>query len=136
MNRARGWTGPTLGLVLLVSCGFVAGCGEDRPSGAVARGEAIAEDVGCMACHSTGTDAKIGPGWGEIWGTEVELADGRTVTVDEDYLRRAITDPGADVVSGFQLAMPRVPLSDEEVEALTAYLRWVSGDESVSGGGS
>jgi cytochrome c oxidase subunit II len=114
----------------LVLAGALTACGEDRASGDVGRGEAIAQDVGCMACHSTGTDTKIGPAWGGIWGTEVELEDGRTVVVDEDYLRRSITDPEADVVSGFQLAMPRVPLSDEEIDALVAYLR------SVSGGGS
>jgi len=89
-----------------------------------------------MSCHSTGTDTKIGPPWGGLWGSEVELADGRTVTVDEAYLRRSITEPDADVVAGYPLSMPRVPLSDEEVDALTTYLRWVSGDESVSGGRS
>jgi cytochrome c oxidase subunit 2 len=114
---------------------LVAGaCSEDR-DGPTARGEAIADDAGCMACHSTGTDAKIGPGWGGIWGTEVELTDGRTVTVDEEYLRRSIIDPGAGVVAGYQLAMPQVPLSDEEIDALTAYVRDVAGG-SASGGGS
>jgi cytochrome c oxidase subunit II len=123
-------------LSTLVVTGTLMSCGEGRAGGEVSRGRAIAEDVGCMACHSTGTDAKIGPAWGDIWGTEVELADGRTVTVDEEYLRRSIVDPGADVVAGYQLSMPRVPLSDEEVDALVAYLRSVSGDEAVSGGGS
>ena len=118
------------GLLALAAAAVLVGCGEDREGGEVSRGQAIAEDAGCMACHSTGTDAKIGPAWGGIWGTEVELADGRTAVVDEEYLRRSITDPEADVVSGFQLAMPRVPLSDEEVDALVAYLR------DVSGGGS
>jgi cytochrome c oxidase subunit II len=117
-------------LSALAVTGAITSCGEDRADEEVSRGRAIAEDVGCMACHSTGTDAKIGPGWGGIWGTEVELADGRMVTVDEEYLRRSIVDPGADVVAGYQLSMPRVPLSDEEVDALVAYLR------SVSGGGS
>ena len=126
----RGAAPLAIGALLGSAALVVSGCGEDRASGEVSRGQAIAEDVGCMACHSTGTDAKIGPAWGGIWGTEVELADGRTVTVDDEYLRRSVVDPDADVVAGYQLSMPRVPLTDDEVDALVAYLR------SVSGGGS
>ncbi len=105
-------------------------CGDDGGGGPAARGAAIVEDVGCTACHSTGGGPEIGPAWSDTWGTERELEDGRTVVVDEDYLRRSIVDPGADVVAGFQVAMPIVPLSDEEVDAVVAYLR------DVTGGGS
>ena len=102
------------------------GCGDDGDD-PVARGRAIAEDVGCTACHSTGTDDRLGPGWGGIWGTERELADGGTVVVDEDYVRRSITRPDAEVVTGFTTRMPRVPLTDEEIDDLTSYLREVTG---------
>lgn len=103
-------------------------CGDDGGGDdPVARGGEIARDVGCMACHDTGTTTRIGPGWGATWGTEAELTDGRTVVVDEEFLRTAVADPNADVRVGFEPSMPRVPLSDEEIDDVTAYLRDVSG---------
>lgn len=104
----------------LAACGG----GDDDPAAA---GKEIARDVGCMACHDSGTSTRIGPGWGGTWGEEVELEDGRTVVVDEEYLRRSITDPTADVRAGFPPSMPRVPLSDEEIDQVVAYLRQVAG---------
>ena len=109
---------------LVIGLGACGGDGGDDP---VARGEEIARDVGCMACHDSGTTTRIGPGWGGTWGTEVELTDGRTVVVDEEFLRTAIADPNADVRAGFEPSMPRVPLSDEEIDDVTAYLRDVAG---------
>lgn len=109
---------------------LVAACGDDGGDPQVARGRSIVEDVGCTACHSTGTTPGIGPAWGGSWGTERELVDGTTAVVDEDYLRRAVVDPSAEVAAGFQVSMPIVPLSDEEVDAVVAYLR------DVTGGGS
>lgn len=111
-------------LLLASSCGGGGGGGGDGPA---ERGRALASDVGCAGCHSSGTDDGLGPGWGDRWGAEIELADGRTVVVDDDYLRRSIVDPGADVVPGFTARMPQIPLSDEEIDDLTAYLREVSG---------
>ena len=110
----------TLSLALLL-----AGCADGDPDDPVSRGESIARDVGCTACHSTDTDDRIGPGWGGMWGSTEELADGRSVTVDEAYVRRSITEPDADVVAGFAPSMPRVPLSESEIDALVAYLREV-----------
>lgn len=95
--------------------------------GPVDRGRAVAQDVGCASCHSTGTDDGIGPGWGGIWGTERELVDGSTVVVDEDYLRRSITDPDAEVAAGWEPIMPRIALSDDELDDVVAYLREVTG---------
>lgn len=101
-------------------------CGGEA-DGAVRRGEALARDVGCQSCHSTGTDDGLGPGWGGIWGTERELVDGTTVVVDEAYLRRSIVDPGAEVVAGYDQIMPTLAVSDDELDDLVAYLREVSG---------
>lgn len=111
-------------LSLLVVAGAACGSGEEP---AVARGRAIAQDVGCTSCHSTGTTDGLGPGWGDTWGTEREMADGSTVVVDEAYLRRSITDPDAQVVAGFNPIMPRVHLSDDELDDVVAYLREVAG---------
>jgi cytochrome c oxidase subunit II len=111
----------------LVALGIVlAGCGADTDP-QVARGEAIAQDVGCLSCHSTGTADGLGPGLGGIWGTERQFEDGTTAVVDEAYLRRSIVDPDAQVVAGFMPIMPALPLSDAELDDVVAYLREVTG---------
>lgn len=124
-GRVRRRLAVVLGVAAIV--GVLGGCGDDGDDDPVARGRAIAEDVGCTACHSTGTDDRLGPGWGGIWGTERELVGGGTVVVDEEYLRRSIAQPDAEVVTGFTTRMPRVPLTDEEIDDLTSYLREVTG---------
>lgn len=105
---------------LLSACG---GGGESLAD----QGRATAQDVGCLSCHSTGTDDGLGPALGGIWNEERTFTDGSTGVVDEDYLRRSILDPDSQVVDGFQPIMPQVHLSDEEFEGVVAYVREVAG---------
>lgn len=107
----------------------VAGCGggdveapTDGLSAAAARGAEVAEAYQCVSCHSVSGSERRGPTWLGIWGEQVELTDGRTVTVDDAYVRRSIDDPGADVVDGFGAIMPRFDLDDDELQALSAYI--------------
>ncbi|MEZ4436688.1 MAG: cytochrome c oxidase subunit II [bacterium] len=98
----------------------------DQPT-PVERGAAIYARMGCESCH--GIDAAVAaPRLHGIWDTEVELADGRTVRVDDDYLRRSILRPAADVVAGHQPLMPAYQgrLDEGEVLALIAYIRSLS----------
>ena len=121
-----------LGLPLLV--GALAACGDDSPSGgepgtddAVGRGQQLARTRGCAACHGANGQGGLGPAWTDAMGTEVTLADGSTVTVDEAYLTRSITDPSAQVVEGYTVTMPKTALSDAEVADLVAYITSLSG---------
>lgn len=121
-------------IMLIVPLGLagavLAACGDDgdvaeAPSGdpAAARGQELFSENGCSSCHSTSGGQSTGPHLDEVFGQEVELADGSTVVADEDYLTRSIQDPTADVVDGFQPIMPSLGLSDEDIEALVAYIR-------------
>lgn len=106
-----------LALALLVAaCGGGGGGQSPSPSG-----EDLAAEVGCLACHQE-TDSAIAPSLHGIWGTEVTLEDGSTVIVDEEYVRRSITDPGADLVEGYGAAMPTFPLDDAEVDRLVEWV--------------
>lgn len=101
--------------------------GDDAPSTEglspeAAKGAELVQTHRCTTCHRTGTDRAAGPGWGGLAGSERELSDGSTVVADGDYLRRAITDPSAEVAAGFANAMPSFDLSDEELDAIVAYL--------------
>jgi cytochrome c oxidase subunit 2 len=47
------------------------------------------------------------------------------VVVDEDYIRKSILDPTADLVEGYQPLMPPQEglLSEDEITALIEYLK-------------
>lgn len=99
----------------------LAGCGGGGEGAAPTPGE-LAADVGCLACH-TESDTAMAPSLHGIWGTDRELADGSMVTVDDDYVRRSIVDPGADIAAGYGQNMPRMPLDDAEIDELVEWVR-------------
>ena len=60
-----------------------------------------------------------------LYGSRVELADGRTVTADENYLRESIMNSQAKIVKGFQPIMPAFQgmVSEENLLQLIAYIK-------------
>jgi cytochrome c oxidase subunit 2 len=60
-----------------------------------------AEGFGCVACHSIDGAPGVGPTWQGLYGREEELADGSTVTVDDEYITSSIIDPNAQITAGF-----------------------------------
>lgn len=93
----------------------------------VARGKKLVEDSGCLACHSLDGTAKIGPTLKGIFGRTVELADGKKVNADDNYLRESLIEPNARLVKGFQAVMPtfKQTLKEEDIAAIIAYLKTV-----------
>jgi len=91
------------------------------------RGKVLAQQFGCVACHSTDGTRLVGPTWKGLFGSTRTLQDGTTVQADEDYLRTAILDPGAQVVQGFPTGvMPTTfkdQLTPEQIEDLIAYIK-------------
>jgi cytochrome c oxidase subunit 2 len=89
------------------------------------RGKALVEKSGCPACHALEGKEKIGPNFGQKFGRKVLLADGTSVTADEEYLRESIYDPKAKVVKGYPAVMPtfKGSLSPDDVGAIIAYLK-------------
>src|SRR5690606_10065599 len=79
-------------------------------------GQLLYERRGCIQCHSTDGTPKAGPSFRGIFGSEQGLADGTTVTVDENYIRESILEPLAKVRAGFRPVMPtyRGQLNDAE----------------------
>jgi cytochrome c oxidase subunit 2 len=87
-------------------------------------GELLVSQNGCAACHSINGAAGIGPTWAGLFGSEVELADGSTVIADEAFIRESIREPQAKIVKGFESQqMPQYNFSDEELDALVAYIK-------------
>lgn len=124
MLRGMAWT---LGLVVVVAS--VSACGGNEPPEAasvspeVVAGEELAQSLGCSACHSVNGSRRTGPTWLGLYGEDVTLKDGTTVVADDTYVRRSIDDPAVDVVEGFSPIMPQFDLSQDELAALTAYIR-------------
>lgn len=108
-------------LAVLAAVMAIAACSGDAAGGDPISGEAVAGDLGCVACH-TDTDTDLGPTWNGIWGSSVELEDGSIVTVDEAYVRRSIEEPQAEIVAGYGASMPLIPMSEEEKSALVDYI--------------
>lgn len=92
-----------------------------------AAGEKIFSELGCATCHRTDTQGR-GPNLQGVFGKPVQLADGRTVTADENYLRECILDPGAKRVKGFQPIMPTFQglVTEEQINALVAYIKSIA----------
>jgi cytochrome c oxidase subunit 2 len=92
-----------------------------------ARGERLVEERACLSCHSTDGTRLTGPSWKGLAGSTVELADGRRVVADRDYLRRAVQDPNAEIVEGFPSGIMAAvvkpgSVSAEDADAIAAYI--------------
>ena len=92
-----------------------------------ASGEKIFAELGCATCHRSDSQGR-GPNLLGAFGKPVQLEDGRIVTVDENYVRESILDPGAKIVKGFKPVMPTFQglVSEEQVNALVAYVKSLS----------
>jgi len=103
---------------------FAAWLGGETGLTPVEAGQALYQQMGCATCHAAG-DASRGPSLEGIFGAEEMLADGTAVTVDEEYLRESIVNPGAKIVQGYAPLMPNFAnqLSEEDVSNLIAYIK-------------
>ncbi|SEE94344.1 cytochrome c oxidase subunit II [Pseudomonas migulae] len=97
------------------------------PSSVLEKGRQLAEQYGCGACHSQDGSASLGPGWKGLYGRIEPLADGTRVKVDEAYLKESILDPKARLVQGYPPVMVAYTLNDDELGALVALIKSLSG---------
>ena len=92
-------------------------------------GMSLAQEQGCLGCHTTDGRELIGPTWKGLFGKEEKLKDGTTVIVDSAYLRESILNPNAKIVARFVgNIMPRDfrdRLSDQQIEAIIEYIKTV-----------
>lgn len=79
----------------------------------------------CTACHNASTEKKVGPGLAQVFGHQVDLADGTKVTADENYLRESILNPAAKIVAGYPNAMTpfQGQISEQELLGVIEYIK-------------
>jgi len=90
----------------------------------VAAGEKLFADKACATCHLANGTGRA-PSLSGVYGAKVLLADGTTVTADDDYIRESILQPNAKIVAGYQPLMPTFQgqLTEEQILGLTAYIK-------------
>lgn len=100
------------------------GGGQANESPAAA-GKRLFEELRCAACHLPETGPVRGPPLQGVFGREVTLKGGQTVTADENYLRESILRPGAKVVKGYEPIMPSFDgqVDEEQLIQLIAYIK-------------
>jgi cytochrome c oxidase subunit 2 len=107
-----------------------------RTSGTpVENGQRLFTDLACITCHKTDSTGR-GPSLLGVFGSAVELTDGRTVIADDNYIRESIMSSQAKVVKGYQPIMPAFQgmVSEENVLQLIAYIKTLK-PEAPAGGG-
>jgi cytochrome c oxidase subunit II len=89
-----------------------------------ANGQGMFLQLGCNTCHRFDTQGR-GPNLVGLFGSKVQLEDGRTVIADENYIRESILNPSAKVTSAFKPIMPVFQglVSEEQLTALVAYVK-------------
>jgi glucose/arabinose dehydrogenase/mono/diheme cytochrome c family protein len=96
-----------------------------------AEGRRIYQLYGCMACHAIddSTVTRLGPSWKGLFGSSRTYAKGvLRATADEAYLREAILDPAAKVVTGYERGESGMPsyagvLDDRQVESVILFIQ-------------
>ena len=88
------------------------------------RGEALIEQNACTACHTQDGSAGQGPTWFNLYGSQVSLADGTTVTADDAFIKESILEPQAKIVAGFEtVLMPSYEFTDEQIADIIAFMQ-------------
>ncbi len=90
-------------------------------------GLTVIKNNACLGCHSLDGTKLVGPSFKGIWGiTEtVNTPSGdKTITVNEEYIKRSLIDPNGEIVDGYNKGL-MIPyqLSDEDFNNLIDYLK-------------
>ncbi len=93
------------------------------------RGKELFENMGCIGCHSAGTETAgmYGPPFKGLYGSERKMTDGSTAVADDAYLTESILEPEKRIVKGYEAEMPsfRGVLTSPDIEALLLYIMYL-----------
>jgi cytochrome c oxidase subunit 2 len=96
------------------------------------QGRRLFVQFGCSGCHDPGAGIRA-PDLHGLYASRVRLADGTSVTADDEYLHNAIMLPATQVVAGYASIMPAYQsrIDEEDVLALVAYIKSLRGQVGV-----
>jgi cytochrome c oxidase subunit II len=107
-----------------------------KPTGSMAdEGEKLFTSLGCVTCHLANGSGR-GPKLVGLFGSAVKLADGTSVTADENYVRESIMTPTAKIVAGYAPLMPTFQgqVSEEQLTQLIAYIKSLASTSNAPAG--
>jgi cytochrome c oxidase subunit 2 len=90
------------------------------PSALADKGAGLVQVKPCLVCHTTNGGRAAGPTFAGLAGSRVQLADGSTVTADDEYLKRSILDPGAQTVEGYPAGLMATLVKPHSITTLQA----------------
>ncbi|HYB22300.1 MAG TPA: hypothetical protein VED41_00785 [Solirubrobacteraceae bacterium] len=98
----------------------------------IEQGARLVVSDGCAACHLDATAPGFAPDFNSFAGHRVSLRDGRSVLVDESFVREGLLDPAAAELAGYDpapmlAALAHLHLTGEpaQVRALAAFIEQV-----------
>jgi cytochrome c oxidase subunit 2 len=88
------------------------------------QGASLFTQLSCGTCHTADGTGR-GPSLVGVYGSRIALADGTTVTADEDYLRESILTSQRKTVAGYQQLMPTFQgiVTEEDLASLIEYIK-------------
>jgi len=88
-------------------------------------GAKVYEEKGCSTCHSLDGSKGNCPSWKGIWSGTNKMQDGRTMVVDENYVRKTLMEPGNMLLPGYENIMPSFQglLRDREVTGVIEFIK-------------
>jgi cytochrome c2 len=89
-------------------------------AGSSLSGATLFQNLGCSGCHSLSGQKLTGPPLNGVFGTKVQLDNGKTVTADEAYLLQSIVDPDHDIVKGFPKGIMSATIRPHAIPAAKA----------------
>jgi len=100
----------------------------------IAKGKTLFQSKACFTCHKVEgfpdmpTHQQAPSYVGGLFGREEEVHLGvggpiETIVVDVEYFRESVKNPLAKIVKGYQPIMPPIPVTDDELDALTAFTK-------------
>ncbi len=95
-------------------------------------GLAIIKANGCLTCHSLNDTKGVGPTFTGLYGsTNTVITDQgeKQIVANDDYLKRSIVDPNAEIVKGFNKGLMQSyqnVISSEDIDKIIDYFRTAS----------
>jgi cytochrome c oxidase subunit 2 len=91
----------------------------------VEAGRELYTNLGCATCHGANSEGGRCPPLVGLFGKQVALTGGTSVTANEEYIRESILNPAAKVVAGYPLIMPTYQgqLTEEQLLQLVTYVK-------------
>jgi cytochrome c oxidase subunit 2 len=97
-------------------------------------GAKLFTDLSCITCHLANGQGR-GPVLKGVYGKQVLITGGTTVTMDDAYIRESILNPQAKIVLGFTPIMPTFQglVTEEQLLQLIAYVKSLSDNPGGTG---